>query len=407
MTRNQMSFHLIIVSQAISMIGGTILRFTISLHVLDLTGSAEIFATMVAVSFLPLILFEPIGGALADRFSKKVLLVISDSANTIIVGVLAALLFGGSESVLLLGAAIALLMLISTCYFPTVAASLPALLSAEELPKANGTVQGIRAMATIASPMLAGFLFGAIGVINLVALCAVIYLISAILNIFIKIPHKPQKAEGGVLSAIAGDLKSGISYLAKENTKLLTLALIVAAVSFFYQALLTVTFPFMIRVHLGMSEQLFGVANAAIGASILIASFAAGKLKRFMQIKYLPKFFAVQAAATVPIALAMPLSAAGSLAPYLLLVFGFMAILFIFTFINILAMTYMQTNVPPSMMGKTIGLVTSIVSLPAPAGQFAMGLLIENLGEAQFALYLAIAAAVLILGLMSRKKLAE
>ena len=407
MTRNQMSFHLIIVSQAISMIGGTILRFTISLHVLDLTGSAEIFATMVAVSFLPLILFEPIGGALADRFSKKVLLVISDSANTIIVGVLAALLFGGSESVLLLGAAIALLMLISTCYFPTVAASLPALLSAEELPKANGTVQGIRAMATIASPMLAGFLFGAIGVINLVALCAVIYLISAILNIFIKIPHKPQKAEGGVLSAIAGDLKSGISYLVKENTKLLTLALIVAAVSFFYQALLTVTFPFMIRVHLGMSEQLFGVANAAIGASILIASFAAGKLKRFMQVKYLPKFFAVQAAATVPIALAMPLSAAGSLAPYLLLVFGFMAILFIFTFINILAMTYMQTNVPPSMMGKTIGLVTSIVSLPAPAGQFAMGLLIENLGEAQFALYLAIAAAVLILGLMSRKKLAE
>ena len=406
MTRLKLSFYIIVTSQAISMIGSTVLRFTISLHVLDLTGSAEIFATMVAVSFLPLIIFQPIGGALADRFSKKMLLVISDSANTLLVGGLAVLLFGGSESVLLLGAAITLLVLISTCYFPTVAASLPALLGPDELPKANGIVQGIRAMATIASPVLAGFLFGAIGVTNLVALCVVIYLISALLNVFIKIPHKPQKAEGGALNAIAGDLKSGMLYITKENTMLLTLAVIVAVINFFYQALLSVTFPFMIRVYLGMSEQLFGFANAAIGASILIGSFAAGRLKRYMHMRYMPRFFVIQAAATVPIAMAMLASWAGALAPYLLLTFGFMVIMFTFTLINILAMTHMQTHVPPQMIGKVIGLVSSIVSLPAPAGQFAMGLVIEHLGQAQFVLYLSIVAIVLALSLVAKKRLA-
>ena len=146
MSSLKLSFYLIIISQGISSIGGTILRFAISLHVLDLTGSAEAFATMVAVAFLPMALFQPVGGALADRFNKKMLLVLSDSTNTWLTAFLAILLFGGSQSVFVLGAVVTLLTFVFTCYHPTVTASLPVILKPEELPNANGIIQGLKAI---------------------------------------------------------------------------------------------------------------------------------------------------------------------------------------------------------------------------------------------------------------------
>jgi hypothetical protein len=46
----------------ISVFGGAILRFALSLFVLDVTGRADVFATVLAISSVP-VLFAPIGGA--------------------------------------------------------------------------------------------------------------------------------------------------------------------------------------------------------------------------------------------------------------------------------------------------------------------------------------------------------
>ena len=405
MSQNKLSFYLLVISQAISLIGGAVLRFAISLHVLDLTGSAEIFATMVAVSFLPLVIFTPLGGAVADRFSKKMLLVVSDSANTLLIALLAVMLFGGSQSILLLGAAITLLTLISTCYHPTVTASLPAILPADELVKANGIVQGIKAISGLAGPILAGFLFGAIGVNSLVGLTAILFLFSALINIFIKIPYSPRKMEGGMFKAIMGDMKEGFVYVAKENTLLLKVALIFAVVVFFFQAMLSVTFPYMIRITFGMSEEFFGLANAAIGASMLIASLVSGKLKKYMEMQNLPYFVAIVGIASVPIAISALIPPSG-LMPFLLLTTGFVMSMFVLTLTNILVMTYAQIHVPAHMVGKAIAIVITIANVAVPVGQLAMGLLIENLADTQFALYLSIAALTFLLGLASKKRLA-
>jgi MFS family permease len=398
--RSKLSFYLIVISQGISSIGGTILRFAISLHVLDLTGSAEAFATMVAVAFLPMALFQPVGGALADRFSKKMLLVISDSTNTILAAFLAILLFGGSQSVFLLGAVITLLTFVFTCYHPTVTASLPVILKPEELPKANGIIQGLKAVATMAGPIMAGLLFGLVGVNNLVALCAVIFLFSAIINIFIKIPYSRQEKKGGNFGAIISDLKEGFLYVTKENKAIFKIAITFALLLFFFQSMLSVTLPYTIRISFAMREEFFGFANAAIGAAILIASLLAGKLKKFMQIKYMPHYIAILGIGTIPVALSVMLSPAGGIIPYLLLTSGFMLCMFIFTLLNILVMTHAQTHVPAQMVGKTVGIIFSIANIPAPVGQFTLGILIERLADTQFFLYLTIALLTFILGIV-------
>ena len=405
MPKNKYNFALLAISQGVSLIGTSLLRFAVSLHVLDLTGSAEIFATMVAVSVLPMVFFMPLGGAIADRFSKKMLLVISDSANTLLVAVLAVMLFGGSQSVFLLGATITLLTLVSACYHPTVSASLPVVVDKEELVKANGIIKGIRSISVLIAPMMAGFLFGTIGVDNLVALCAIVFLFSAVINIFIKIPYSPQKRQGGIMPAIAADLKEGFIHITKENPLLLRLALTFTVLVFFFQAMMSVAFPYMLRISFGLGEQTIGIANALLGLAVLTGSLAAGRLKKHMKINRLPYFIGTIGLSTTPIAVSVLLPTGNVAVPFLIFIASFMLIMFVFTLVDISVMTYAQSNVPAHLVGKAIAIFLSIAQLSAPIGQFALGFMIENLADGQFVLYLAIAALTVLLGFVSRKTL--
>jgi len=403
MPQNKVSFILLVISQGISLIGTSLLRFAISLHVLDLTGSAEVFATMVAISFLPMVFFMPIGGAMADRFSKKTLLVISDSANTVFVAILAVLLFGGSQSIFMLGATITLLTLVSSAYHPTVTACLPALVEKEELAKANGIIKGIRSISVLAAPMMAGLLFGTIGVENLVGLCVIIFLFSAIINIFIKIPYIPKEMNGGIVRVIAADLKEGFVHITRENPILLKLSLVFTVLVFFFQAMLSVAFPYMVRIGFGMSEQSVGMANATLGAAILIASLVAGRLRNHLRLSRLPYFIAAIGVAVTPIAISTLLPLDNVLLPFLIFVVGFMFIMFTFTLVDISVMTYTQSNVPPHLVGKAIAIFISIANLSAPIGQFVLGFLLENLSEGRFALFISIAALTVLLAIFARR----
>ena len=60
------NFSLMIIGQIISLFGNAILRFALSMYVLDLTGSAAAFGTILAVSMIPTVLLSPVGGIIAD-----------------------------------------------------------------------------------------------------------------------------------------------------------------------------------------------------------------------------------------------------------------------------------------------------------------------------------------------------
>lgn len=74
------NFRLMVAGQIISVLGSALLRFALSLYVLDLTGRADIYASLYAMSNIPLLL-APLGGVLADRFNRRNLMVIFDFAS--------------------------------------------------------------------------------------------------------------------------------------------------------------------------------------------------------------------------------------------------------------------------------------------------------------------------------------
>lgn len=160
-------FHLMVSGQIITILGSTLLRFALSLYVLDITGRADIFAGLYAVTSIPFLL-APLGGAIADRFNRRNVMVIFDFINAAIVLSFIVLLLTESVSILLIGTIMFLLAVISAMYAPVVMASIPQLVPEKKLEQANGIVNGVQALSNIVAPVLGGILYGIIGLKMLV-----------------------------------------------------------------------------------------------------------------------------------------------------------------------------------------------------------------------------------------------
>ena len=66
------NFILLVLGQGISLFGNTMLRFAMSMWVLDETASSTTFATVLAISVIPTILISPFGGVMADHHAGSV-----------------------------------------------------------------------------------------------------------------------------------------------------------------------------------------------------------------------------------------------------------------------------------------------------------------------------------------------
>ncbi len=63
------NFTFLILGQVTSLIGNFTLKFALAMYVLEQTGSATIFAALLAVAMIPTIVLSPFGGMLADRMN--------------------------------------------------------------------------------------------------------------------------------------------------------------------------------------------------------------------------------------------------------------------------------------------------------------------------------------------------
>ena len=73
------NFTLLILGQLTSLFGNFILKLALSMYVLEVTGSAAIFAGILSAATIPTILLSPLGGILADREDRRNIMVALDA----------------------------------------------------------------------------------------------------------------------------------------------------------------------------------------------------------------------------------------------------------------------------------------------------------------------------------------
>ena len=77
------NFILLILGQLTSLFGNFILKLALSMYVLEVTGSAAIFAGILSVATIPTIILSPLGGILADRADRRNIIVALDALTGI------------------------------------------------------------------------------------------------------------------------------------------------------------------------------------------------------------------------------------------------------------------------------------------------------------------------------------
>lgn len=184
-------FTLVVAGQIVSLFGNAVLRFALPLYLLDQTGSRSLFGLCSAAAFLPMVVLTPVGGVVADRVNKQRIMAALDFFTCGLV-VLFALALGAAPLVPLLVGTLMLLYGVFGAYQPAVQASLPLLCAPERLVDGNAVINQVSALSGLLGPVLGSLVYGAFGLMPILAVAAVCFFLSAVMELFLRIPHTPR-----------------------------------------------------------------------------------------------------------------------------------------------------------------------------------------------------------------------
>ncbi|WP_107841062.1 MFS transporter [Metasolibacillus meyeri] len=392
-------FLLVVLGQIISILGAAFLRFALSLYVLDLTGRADLFAGLLALSSIP-ILLSPFGGALADRFNRRNLMVLFDMISSAIICGLFLSLFMQEPSIIVIGIVMTLLGLISALYTPAVIASIPLLVADNKLEQANGIVQGIQALSQVAAPVLGGVFYALLPFKTLVLISAILFFCSAILEMFITIPFVKQTQQPSILK----DLKIGFLYVGKHSfiVKCIVLA---ASLNFLLIPFFIVGVPIILRIAMQASDMFYGIAMGMIDFATIIGALSIGLFVKHLRMKFLYKWLAIIALLALPIAFSVtPFLLQHSFAlSFLIFASCSMTIAILITVLSIFVITAVQKQTPNAHLGKVMAIITASAQCTAPFGQILYGIVFEATQPAMYWSLLLMSCAVLLLALLAKK----
>lgn len=218
-------FTLLALGQAFSLVGNYALKIALSMYVLELTGSAAVFAGMLALAMVPTILLSPFGGMLADRCDRRKLMAAIDAVSgaAVLLSVPAVRYLGGT---LPAGALLVVLSVLGAFESPTVQACVPQLLSGDNILRGNSVVNQIQALAGLVTPFLGSLMYAALGLETVLLAAGLCFWVTAVLECFIRLGPPPERESSGLAAAVREDFRDSLRFLRRDEPAVLRLLLL-------------------------------------------------------------------------------------------------------------------------------------------------------------------------------------
>ena len=264
------NFVLLVLGQVTSLLGNLSLRFALSMYILEATGSATLFSGLLALSMVPTILLSPFGGMLADRADRRKVMVALDALSGLLV-LLAGLALPLGSGIPAIAVLLFALSVLAAFESPTVQACVPQMLAGEALLRGNAIVSQVQAVASLVTPFLGGLFYAAFGLRPVFAAAVLCFLLTALLECFLRLAP-PEAAEGprGLRAIVREDLQASFRFLVREELDILRLLLLAALASLFVTGTAVVGLPYLVRTVLGLSAELYGLAESALGVAAVL-----------------------------------------------------------------------------------------------------------------------------------------
>lgn len=266
--RGNRNFRMLWLGQVVSQMGdwfNTIALYTI---ILNLTGSGRHIGLLMVARFVPSFIFGPISGVLADRFSRRNLMIISDLVRAIVV--LGFLLVRRPDQLWIIYVLTVIQLAFSTLFEPAKTAAIPSIVSDRELVPANALSSVTWSVMLTLGAAIGGLITGWLGTDVSFVLDALTYLVSAALVACVRLPpRQPREKQKLTFGRAVGITQTveGARYV-KRRPRVLALMLVKPAWGI-GGGILTLLAVF--------GERIFPIRNsAALGIGFLFAARGIG-----------------------------------------------------------------------------------------------------------------------------------
>ena len=157
-SKNFRRFLLLWAGELISSIGGGLTSFGLGVYIFQQTGSAASMALVTLLGFLPTLLLSVPAGVLADRYDRRLLMMIGDGCSAIGILYILICMMSGGASLTQICIGVFVSSFFSALLEPSFRATITDLLTKEEYSKASGLVSLAGSSRYLFSPVIAGFL---------------------------------------------------------------------------------------------------------------------------------------------------------------------------------------------------------------------------------------------------------
>ena len=362
-----LNFFLLWQGKLVSMVGDVAYGIALGFWVLAVTGSTALMGTLMAASLLPRVIIAPFAGVWVDRGDRKWLIVLMDLIRGVFVVLVgAAALFGVIRIWMVFAAGVAL-GICGAFFGPAVSSSIPDIVPKSRIVKANSAFALVTTGANVAGSSAGGFLFQVLGAPLMFLFNGISYLLSAISELFIKIPRISHPKEQ---FHFLEDLKSGLSFV--WNHKGIRYVMFIASVLNFFASMgLMLLLPLFQRTeHLGagLYGLLIGFFSGGAFAGFMLTSLVSVKSSRRFSLFYWCALLFSVAMIFLPIYLFFPAMLA------LAIVAGLTNAV-----LNALFFSILQLTVPQDKRGKVFGLLETLAGGLIPVALAVGGILAEFL----------------------------
>jgi len=204
---------LFLTAQTLTLFGSSLVQYAIMWHITLETQSGTMMMFSIICGFLPTFFLSPFAGVWADRYNRKLLIIISDTVIAFSTLVLALLFLAGFREWWLLFVIIAIRALGTAVHVPAVGAIIPQIVPKEKLTRINAINGSIQSLTMIAAPMLSALLY-TVASIEAIFFIDVATAAIGILTLlfFLNVPTH-EKALEKQTTGYFSDLREGIVYI--------------------------------------------------------------------------------------------------------------------------------------------------------------------------------------------------
>lgn len=376
------NFRLLWIGQGTSLLGDQFFMIVLPWLVLKLTGDPLALGTVLALIGIPRALFMLLGGAVADRYTPRLIMLISDILRLLLTILITIMILAGWLQLWILYLLALIFGVISGFFSPASGAMLPQLVEPDELAVSNSIYQGTSYLSSFIGPMLAGGLIALFahtktadspaemaGIAAAIGVDALTFLISVLTLVLMRwqsVQLPQSKASGSLTTSI----RDGIAYVWNEPL-LRTIFILMITANFLFQGPVLVGIPVLADTRLVEGAAAYGTIMGAFGGGNLVGILLTNSILHVLSRRMSAFLVGVIAAFGLGI-VGMGAVSSTPVAFMILLVMGIGN-----GVLGIILITFLQRQTPKEILGRVMSLVMLAGVGLVPISQALSGALIK------------------------------